>query len=172
MTHLFKSPAGSAGQKSRAIFQLWSELARGRIAPKREELSLGVVRGLAAWFWMVDVIDRGADFRFRITGDQVARLYGHRLRGMLLSECPAIPFFENARRLFACCVETRAPLAFGPSQSEYPGKEHLEVEVVALPLSDDGTHVNCIAGTVETWQIGTNTAAGPVASDSGEERAS
>lgn len=171
MTHLYKSPADSVGHKSRAMYQLWHELAQGRIAPKRDELSLGLVRGLASWFWMVEVVDGGTDFRFRLIGDQVARLYGYRLRGMLLSECPAMPFFESARRIFACCVETRAPLAFGPSQSEYPGKEHLEVEVVALPLSDDGVRVNCIAGTLETWQLGTHTAAGVIEAAADEEHA-
>lgn len=170
MTHMFKSPNAIVGTKCRSMYRLWKDIAGGRFAPRRDEMSLRLVRGLAQWLWMADVIDGGADFRIRLLGHQVTRLYGHGLQGTALSECPDILFFRTMRRCLVHCVNTRAPFACGPSQSEYPGREHLEIEYVALPLSDDGTAVTDVAGTLQYWQLGTNAAAGRLGENAGEER--
>lgn len=157
MTSLFKNANAVVGVRSKAMYERWKALAKGRLAPRRDEISLGVVRNLAQWFWMIDVVDGGADFRFGLAGDQINRFYGYHLRGTLLSECPDTAYFRALRGTLLRCVHHKAAFAVGPVPSDYPGKEHLEVEKLMLPVSDDGETVNGIVGMMETWPVGTFT---------------
>jgi hypothetical protein len=117
------------------------------------------VRNLAPWLWAVDVIDDGADFRFRLAGDNIAQFLEGLHAGMLLSELPQSPFYERLRQTLAHCVEHKQPVAVGPIRSGYEGKEHWEMEAVVLPLSEDGKIINCLMGAMELWPVGTNGAA-------------
>jgi hypothetical protein len=99
----------------------------------------------------------GEDFRFSFAGEQVIQFMGTRLSGKMLSETAGTPFFDAMQRFLEQCVETKIPLKAGPLRAVYPGKEHLEMEVIVLPLSDDGREVTAILGAFETWQAGTHT---------------
>jgi hypothetical protein len=105
-------------------------LTGDRVAPRHDEVSLSLVRNLTPWFWTVDVIDNGADFRFRMAGDRIIQFLGERQAGLLLSGQPKNPFYERMRHTFAHCVEYKRPIAVGPIQSGYEGKEHWEMEAV------------------------------------------
>jgi len=161
----FKSPNALIGEKPRALYAIWRGLAGNRKAPKREEVTLSLVRTLSPWMWTSDVIDRGADFRIRLGGDRIVEFAGQRYAGKLLSDCPATLYFERARCLMAYCVEHRMPVATGPVPSGYSGKEHWEMEVVVLPLSDDGETITQLMGATQFWPRGATTqpdrAAGP-----------
>ncbi|MGA7673497.1 MAG: PAS domain-containing protein [Rhizomicrobium sp.] len=156
---VLKGPDAIVGEKSRALHALWRKLTGDRLAPKREEITLSLVRNLTPWLWTVDVVDNGADFRFRLTGDRVTQFLDGCHAGMLLSELPINLFFERLRHTLAHCVEHRRPVAVGPVRSGYEGKEHWEVEAVVLPLSEDGKTINCLMGAMEIWPIGSNGAA-------------
>ncbi len=141
------------------LYEIWKNLAGTRLAPRREEITLGLVRSLTPWLWTADVIDDGADFRFRLAGDRVAQFYGQPITGSPLSEFPNAPFFERVRQMLTSCVEQRQPIAFGPVRSSREGKEHWVVEAVVLPLSEDGKTINCLIGALELWPAGANGAA-------------
>jgi hypothetical protein len=73
-----------------------------------------------------------------------------------LSGLRGIGFFDAADRLFRQCVESGKPLISGPKPTTYSGKEHLEREVLLLPLSEDGATVTGLLGAFETWRLGTH----------------
>ncbi len=127
-----------------------------RIAPKRKEITLSLVRDVTPWMWIIDVIGDGADFRFRLVGDRIVQFLGDRNFGVLLSELPASPFYDVMRRILSRSVETKEPVALGPVRANYAGKEHWEVEIVVLPLSEDGERISALFGTMELWPLGTN----------------
>ncbi|HXC56981.1 MAG TPA: PAS domain-containing protein [Rhizomicrobium sp.] len=137
------------------IHKLWSEIAAGRIGPRREEVTPARLRGTMPWTFVVDVA--GGDFRFRFAGDRIIQFMGTRLTGTLLSDLLGTPFYDGMNRFFAGCVTAKTPTATGPSPATYPGKEHLEMEVLVLPLSDDGVTVTGLLGTFDTWRLGTHT---------------
>ncbi|MDE2109731.1 MAG: PAS domain-containing protein [Alphaproteobacteria bacterium] len=145
------------GEKSQALLALWSKLKGDRMAPKREEVTLTHVRALSPWVWTIDVVDGGADFRFRLAGDRIIQFLGKRYSGSLMSSLPESPFFERLHRTLSYSVEHKRPVAVGPVRSDYEGTDHWEVEAVALPLSDDGENVTGFLGAMEVWPLGTKT---------------
>jgi hypothetical protein len=153
---ILKGPDALVGEKSQALHVLWKNLAGDRLAPKREEITLSLVKNLIPWLWTADVVDNGADFRFRLVGDRLIQFFGKRFSGMLLSEFPDSIFFERVKQIFTYCVEHKQPTAIGPVRSSYENKDHWETEAIALPLSDDGENVTGLIGVFELWPIGTN----------------
>jgi hypothetical protein len=157
-THNDLKPAEAVvGDKSRALHTLWNKLKGERLAPKREDITLGHVRKLSPWIWTIDVVDDGADFRFRLAGDRIIQFLGKRYAGSLLSTLPKTPFFERMRRTLAYGVKHKRPVAVGPVRSDHEGTDHWEIEALALPLSDDGETVTGFLGTMELWPLGTKT---------------
>ncbi len=98
---------------------------------------------------MVDVIDGGKDFRFRLAGDRVIQFLGRRYAGELISESLDNPFFQRMRAILAECTQHKKPLAVGPIRSNLMGKEFFEMEVVLMPLSEDGRHVTTLFGAMD-----------------------
>lgn len=146
--------------KLKTVHEVWKELASGRVGPKRDEITPARLRGATPFTFTIDVIDGGKDFRFRIAGDRIIQFLGGRMAGTLLSERRGTPFFDAMHQLYESCVTTRAPVAIGPLAATYPGKEFLEIEVLILPLSEDGETVTALFGAFESWQLGTHASAG------------
>ena len=149
------TPDSATGDKARAIYAIWKDLAGERFAPRRQDITLPQVSKLSPWLWLIDVMDGGRDFRFRLAGDRIVQFLGGRHQGMRLSELPLNPFFVRMRHTLVHCVEHKKPIALGPVETGYPGKEHWAMEVVVLPLSDDGETVDCMLGTMELWPLHT-----------------
>lgn len=157
MTHFpqFKDPDQLLSDKLRDIHRIWSETRIDRFAPRRDEITPSRIRKLIASTWVMDVV--GADdFRFRFAGDRIIQFMGRRYAGMLLSEEQGKAFFDGMRAMLTACVAQRTPVAIGPMASTHKGREYLEIEVVVLPLSDDGHTVSALFGGFETWPLGTN----------------
>ncbi len=129
---------------------LWSALKPdGAVGPKREDIALSRLRGLAPSIWMMDVVDGGADFRFRIAGERVIAFMGRRYAGHLLSEFRHIAYFDNMHRYFLAAVQARMPISRTPAASNFPGKEFLQMETLLMPLSEDGQTVSGILGAMD-----------------------
>jgi hypothetical protein len=143
------------GSRLRNIYEAWKSLGAGRVGPARDAITPAQLRGAMPWTFRVD--RAGEDFRFSFAGEQVIQFMGTRLSGRTLSEMTGTPFFDGMQRFFSRCVEVKAPLQAGPLRAIYPGKEHLEMEVIVLPLSDDGVGVTALLGAFETWRAGTHT---------------
>lgn len=138
----------------------WTRTAAGRMAPKREEITPALLRGILPWIWMADVVDDGADFRFRLAGDRVIQFMGRRYSGSLISQHLESVYFRRMRALFAECTARKKAVAAGPQRSKMKGKEFLEMEVLAMPLSDDGESVTGLFGAMDTRAIGGHPGAG------------
>jgi hypothetical protein len=115
----------------------------------REEITPALLRSVLPSIWMIDVVDGGKDFRFRFAGDRVIQFMGQRYAGKLLSEQLDVPFFERMRAILSECVRSRNPVAVGPLRSNLPGREFLDMEVVVMPLSEDGRTVSCLFGAMD-----------------------
>jgi len=144
-------------EKLIGIYNSWRELAAGGLGPRREDITPARLRGTMPWTFVVDVV--GDDFKFRFAGERIIQFMGRRLQGTMLSEHLGTPFFDGMHNFFSRGIQTKAPQAYGPGPVTYPGKEHLEMEVMVLPLSDDGHSVNGLLGTFDTWQLGTHVTA-------------
>jgi hypothetical protein len=151
----FKVPEEAAvSERLKDMLETWTRIAAGRIGPRREEITPALLRGALPWVWFVDVIDGGADFRFRLGGDRVIQFMGRRYAGELLSASQSDPFFQRMRAMFVACTRQERPIAIGPERSIKKGREFFEMEVLALPLSEDGRTVSGLCGAIDLRPVG------------------
>jgi hypothetical protein len=124
-----------------ALLTLWERKRRGRLAPQRRDFT---AEDLHLWFgnlMVIDVVEGGQDFRYRVYGTDIATAYGHDMTNRLASEFPA-PVAEFVLSNYREIVTDMRPMFC----------EHtppLEVSVYSwqrliLPLSEDGASVSQI----------------------------
>jgi len=143
-------------EKLRAVYAIWKSVAAGRVGPRRSELAPAQLRGAISWTFVVEAIDGGADFRFGFAGDKVMQFLERRCAKPTMAGMRGDHFFDQADDLFRACIANRKPLVSGPKQTHYKGREHLERQVLLLPLSEDGVTVTGLLGAFDTWQLGTH----------------
>jgi hypothetical protein len=144
-------------EKLRAVHALWRDLKGQAIGPKRAEITPARLRGVMPWTFVMEVA--GGDFRFSFAGDRIVQFMGKAHAGLMLSSLLGTPFYDGMSRFLANAVAARVPGHAGPLRSNFPDKEHLEIEVIVLPLSEDGEHVSALVGAFETWQAGRHNSA-------------
>lgn len=146
-----------SSERLQRLFEYWTQLRGTRFAPARSELNPADMKDQLGWVWLMDVVDGGADFRFRMGGDRVVQFFGERLSGNTLSavQMRAPEFFGRFRDLVTQATATRKAAAAGPAQTAYELRAFLEVEALILPLSDDGVTVTGIMGCIEIKPLST-----------------
>jgi len=109
------------------------------------------MREQLGWLWLMDVVDAGQDFRFRMGGDRVIQFFGQRLAGTTLRALqPTSPaFFGRFFDLVSLAIRNKKATLGGPTQTAYEPRAFLEVEALILPLSDDGKTVTGLLGSME-----------------------
>jgi hypothetical protein len=145
----FKSADQLVSERLVGVFDAWKRTAGDRIAPKREEITPSLLRTALPWIWMIDVLDGGKDFRFRIAGERVVQFMGRRYAGELLSDNLDNPFFQRMRAILVECMSRKKSVSVGPIRSNLRGKEFFEMEVVVMPLSEDGQSVTTLFGALD-----------------------
>lgn len=103
---------------------------------------------------LLDLVDDGRDFRYRLYGSMVASVSGFDMTGKLLSEHPASPYVtEFALAGYRAAVQRREPLY---SERHLVGTAlATRWQRIALPLiGDDGTVVRLLAGTAPLGRDG------------------
>ena len=143
-------------EKLRAVYTIWKQIAAGRVGPRRAEFTPAHLRRTTSWTFTVEVIDGGNDFRCGFTGDKLVQFLDQPCAARTLAGLRGIHFFDKADELFRQCIGSRKPLVSGPKQTHYKGKEHLERQVLLLPLSEDGVGVTGLIGAFDTWRLGTH----------------
>jgi len=140
-----------SSERLQRLYRHWAKLKADRFAPARGDLNPSEMKDQLGWIWLMDVVDGGEDFRFRMGGDRVVQFFGRRLSGETLKNVvPAAPaFFGRFLDLVTMATQKRAPVAGGPAQTAYQPRAYLEVEALLLPLSDDGANVTGIMGAIE-----------------------
>jgi hypothetical protein len=148
-TPSIKTPEELVSQQLRRAYHSWVEIAAGRFAPTRKEISPAKFKGVLPSIFLLDVIDGGSDFRFSLGGDRLVRFLNERFDpGAVLSSTKGSLFFERATRVFRLCVTTGKVVAVGPARAALPGREFMQIETLVMPLSDDGETVTGLIGAI------------------------
>lgn len=124
-----------------ALLTLWERKRRGRLAPQRRDFT---AEDLHLWFgnlMVLDVIEEGRDFLYRLYGTDVATAFGRDMTNRLVSEFPA-PVGEFIMSNYREIIAQPRPMFC----------EHtppIEVSVYSwqrliLPLSENGTAISQI----------------------------
>jgi hypothetical protein len=103
---------------------------------------------LRPWFGnliLVDVIDDGADFHYRLWGSELAQFLGHELTGRRMSE--VVPWLgPNPRDEYREACRTHAPVSV---LVRMPDADHIvRMHKLNLPLSGDGARVDKVLAAI------------------------
>lgn len=124
--------------------------------PGRGDIAPGQLKRQLPDILLADVIDGGADFRYRVVGTRLSEFFAFDPSRKLMSVALA-PFGElTVQRTIAtyrAVADRRAPLRITGSGSIY-GQDPKHFDAWLAPLSEDGAIVNMILGTfVFVWDF-------------------
>lgn len=136
---------GIASQRLRRLAAYWAERGGGRL-PRRADIDPVDFAWLLGQVFLLDVIrEQALDFRFRLFGSEMARVYGRDLTGRRLSELEDREFTAALRPDYASVASSGRPL-LRRGRLEWSQRDHIGYERLLLPLSGDGVTVDMILG--------------------------
>jgi hypothetical protein len=131
----------------RFLTTYWRGLAGPDTLPHLKQIDPLALRPALGYVMLLDLVENGRDFRYRVYGSIVASVSGFDMTGKLLSEHPASPYVtEFALAGYRAAVQRREPVY---TERHPVGAVHTtRWQRVALPLvGDDGTVARILAGT-------------------------
>lgn len=134
----------------------WRSTCRERAMPARRDISPVHFKSQLPNVLLVDVLNGGNDFRYRLVGTGLTPFFLSDPSGKPMAEALA-PFgrdtVERTIAGYRAIVDRRAPLRITGSGSIY-GQTPKMFDAWLAPLSDDGETVNIIIGSfVFVWDV-------------------
>jgi len=121
----------------------YDALAGTRQMSHRRDLRPAEVTWLLGRIYLVDVLDGGADYCFRLFGIFWEKMYGTDVTGQRLSEIEATGRLTALRGDYDTVVATRAPF-FHPGKLVWPNQKSIHFERLLIPFSGDNGQVSLI----------------------------
>jgi hypothetical protein len=130
------------------LIEYWWSLRVDDALPRADRIDpLGMRRALG-YVMLVDAVESGRDFRYRLYGSAVAAVSGFDMTGRLLSEHAASAYIlEFSLALYRATIQRRRPVFchYAPAGTLLTAQWHR----VALPMTDrSGAVVRLLAGAV------------------------
>jgi hypothetical protein len=122
-----------------ALYRLWEARRAARLAPARHDLSLEDLKPWLGHLLVIDVIDRGADFVYRVYGTAIGTFFGNDLTGKRLSEVD-LATQEIVGQEYRAVVAIRRPTYTVRSPRTF--REDTLIARANLPLSHGGQAVD------------------------------
>lgn len=132
--YLIAGEADIASPKLRELWRHWHTLHRDGRPPTRAEFDPTAIPHLMPYLMLLDVVEGGKDFRYRVVGTHVARIHGTDNTGRTVSQAFPSPDAAYVIRLYRRSVEARAAVGFR-GEPLRRDERVLEYEIVHLPLS-------------------------------------
>jgi len=115
--------------------------------PRAEDFRPGDARWAIGWINLVDVIDGGADFCFRLFGSVCQSVYGANLTGVRLSQIESAGSFVGMSSDYAKIVRNRRT-AYYPGRIIWPNGMELCFGRLLVPFADhDGDVCRIVVAT-------------------------
>ncbi len=135
-----------ADARLRALFGYWREKRGDRAMPARADLDPLEIPTLLPIVGLVDVLDGGARFRYRLVGTEIVDVAGHDPTGRFLDEAlPDSGYADYLIGLFREATRECRPL-YGESDFRDRNRIERRVRRLLMPLSRDGRAVDMIFG--------------------------
>src|SRR5262249_26329681 len=132
-------------------YSYWRERRGARRMPGRADIDPGQLLPLLPYLMLIDVIDGGRQFRYRLVGTELERHIGPHVSGQLVDHILSGPYLAYIRSLYERLIAEAAPLY---AENNYDGTwrgftllaDLKRAHRLLLPLSNDGSTVNMILG--------------------------
>jgi hypothetical protein len=143
-----------AAEPLRFLLRYWSELRAERPMPYAREIDPIEMRPALGYILLVDVLESGEDFRYRLFGSTIAGVSGFDMTGRRVSEHKASPYIvEFALAVYRAALRRPEPLLteHGPPATLNTFAWHRLV----LPLADEnGTTGRFLVGNIPATRDG------------------
>jgi hypothetical protein len=128
----------------REAFDTWTRVKGERRMPSRADMTPRVMRGFLKYMCLLEVLEEGREFRFRVSGDVVNVQQGMALQGITTAEWDArVPGFGlHMRRVYQRVYRRREPLAYRGLYLRHADQHTFSHESLMAPLGDDGETVD------------------------------
>jgi len=128
------------------LLAYWNARRGVRFAPARADIDPADITALLPDIMMVDVLDGGRDFRFRLIGTRIVEGLGRDSTGRLFSELYADQPLARQRLgdRFQQVIKWRRPVFSRGRLYWVPDRGHKRFDSAHLPLSADGECVDII----------------------------
>lgn len=128
-----------------ALLALWDQRRAGRVMPARRELSVEDLKPWLGHLILLDVLEDGADFRYRLYGSRLVDRFGADWTGITVS---LLPPAGRAAVLaeYRSAWQSRRPRLI--RDNRIVGQEECRFAELVLPLSDDGANANMLLAGV------------------------
>ena len=117
----------------------WEEIRGSDSMPRRDAMMPERIVALWPYILMVDVIDGGADYYFRLVGQRLVDTYGEQTGRKLSTATISGVVRDRCRQIFSYCLEQAAPSYAYWSETASDRRPLIDVEALCLPLSSDGS---------------------------------
>jgi hypothetical protein len=122
----------------------YSQLSEGRAMPHRSDFRPSQMRWMLGRLFLLDVLEGGGDYRFRLFGVFWQGIYGADLTGCLLSQLEPLGL-DKLRPDYDAIVATGTP-SLRLRKVRWPDDTLLEFQRLLLPFCDDSGEVCLILG--------------------------
>lgn len=128
------------------IVAQWSDLGAGRIGPRRRDVDPIELFEFLPNLAMIKVVEGDDPFQFSLIGTGLAKIYGLVTRQSVARAAFPGPTKEVLQQALKLCVTERSPVHGVWRQLKTVQDVKVDIEVVFLPISEDGAKVNRILG--------------------------
>ena len=139
-----------------AVLDVWETKRGGRFAPHPSEIDAFALPASALpRIVIVDVIDGGARFRFRLVGTGVAQSSGSDHTGKYVDEALSGAVLAAVLHQYRTVVREKRP-AYAVAELRLEGGQSAKNSRLAVPLSLDGTQVGrllLVSRTTSDWML-------------------
>lgn len=128
------------------LFDYWNALRDGRIAPNREDIEPGAIRGcLADTFVLAIDVDHGHPFR--LAGTSICALFGRELKGSAFADLWTPPSGPRLTDMLRTITENTAGVVAAATGANHEG-DTLNLELTLLPLAGGGGELTRLLGGI------------------------
>lgn len=122
------------------FYEHWRSICGDRPMPRRADFEPVAIGPLLHLVSLVDVLDDGKDYHFRVVGSTIESVTGLAFNHTRLSEFPHDKARDAIKATLDQCVAEAQPL-YQEGRLYEPTRDYQEFRSVILPLSDDGETV-------------------------------
>ena len=130
-------------QGQRELYDYWRETAGFRAMPARSDINPFSVPKLLPCIGLIDLTEGLAEAQFRLAGTRLRDVYGDEITGKRIDRVFAGACADYWRDIHAKVAGEGSPL-HGVVRGPAPGRDHIVLFWLRLPLSQDGSKVDRI----------------------------
>lgn len=135
-----------ASQRTKDILAQWNELRDGRAAPRRGDVDPLDLFDFLPYLAMIKITEEGGDFQFSLIGTGLAKIYGLVTRQFVSRADFPVSAKEALLEGLQLCVAEHAPVLGMWEQISTVNGVKIDLEVVLLPISENGSDVSRVLG--------------------------